>query len=434
MKLKPGKEKRARWRSDLGFDVWARCAPSADGKAREVLCDRFISEAIEANGLVCAGGVFGPAANGDQLHVVVLKEREYTSCSNRDRGRVERWLRSQAGIIEHRVGELTPTEEDYYDLDRRPTSLPRAPGKTELERANWLRQQAITSYREAVEVLGSSEVREAVAKLERSVRLAEAAVDEVAGPLIRKFGLPIEKSDPGGRLSDLQNFLHWDLGDQRSHRRGWRGSWLKTPLERALFDIDQLDEYETGIIHIPDMHEFERKLVRGSRVAIEEIQELLDVSPQSAVGKQLAGVAATRRKRDAKHEAARKKKPEWPKTQAALFTAARSVRAKAVVGDDQVERTIIPARLAKACGAQVLQDEVPVFLKKADERGYTDHDRSEWIGAHPALLWVSVPNTSWKAPVLAAVVPTNRCKIPCVGKDWLDDAVYRRHERKMEDE
>lgn len=435
MRLDSRNKARGEWRPDLGFEVWARCGPAIDQGTRESLADRFVEEAIEANNLVCGAGVFGPGARGGELRVVVMKEREYTSCTNRDRSRVERWLRSERAIAEHRVGPLTPTDRDGDRLG--PSApLPRAPGKTEAERANWLRAEAIAAYREAVEILARPSIRDAAEKLERSAELAEAAVDEVAYALVRKLRLSKDRKQAPNRMWDLRYFLEYSLDEasRPSHQRGVLTAWLKTPLSQSLRQVEYLDRPEVGVIDIPDAHEFERKLVWGTRVAIEELGKLLDIPRSSAAGRRLARAAANWREMDAKHQSAKEKKPEWPKHRAAVFTAAKSIRVQATLGEDDVARTIIPERLAKACGAAMLPAEIPVFLPRRDEDGHTDWNRSMWIAAHPALLWVSVPGTSWKAPVLAAVVATARCPVPRVGKDWLDDAVFRRHERKDQDE
>jgi hypothetical protein len=80
----------------------------------------------------------------------------------------------------------------------------------------------------------------------------------------------------------------------------------------------------------------------------------------------------------------------------------------------------------------VLPAEVPAQIPWRNAEGGVDWSRSRWVAAHPALVWVSVPKTQWKAPVLAAVVPTARCPVPILGDDWFDDAVVRRHARKEE--
>jgi uncharacterized protein YggL (DUF469 family) len=433
VKLKPGQKARGQWRPELGFAVWARCDPALDVRARKRLAERFLSEAIEGNRLVCGGGVFGPGARDTELRVVVVSEGHYESCTKRDRGRVQRWLRSQREVVEHRVGALVSTDHDYSMLEQR--RVPRARGANEAERALRLRLQAIAAYREAVEVLGTSEVRDALSKLERAAGLAEASVDAVAKPLCRKLGLSERKQTAHHRLWGLRNFLDSYMTAARSGRRRRPGFFgPRTKLEGALFDVVDLQRQELGVISIPDMHEVERKLVWGSRVAIDEIEKLLDAPARSATGSQLARAVRIRRERARQEAVQWSKKPGWPQKRTVIFAAQSSVRATAVLGETGVDRTIIPARLAKACGAELLAIDVPVFLEKRNRKGYTDWDRSTWIGAQPALLWVSVPNTPWKAPVLAAVVPTARCPVPQVGTDWLDDAVFRRHERKDEHE
>ncbi len=433
MRLKPGEKARGRWRPELGFEVWARGDPALNGKAKDALTDRFIVEAIEANRLVCGGGVFGGRGEkGNELSVVVVKEREYASCTNRDRGRVEHWLASQPGIVEARVGPLVPADREGYKLDR--PALPRPEGKNELERALWFRKEAIGAYRKAAAVLGRPEIREAERNLERSVELVQAGVDEVGRALFRKLDLPLRRKSVRDRQHEITSFFDYDL-QKIMHPKRRRVSLGRTPLQRALSDVThELDRADAGVIDIPDMHEFERNLVGGSRTAIDEMRRLIAASSSSTIGKQLREAAGVRRDKERKERASKRaeKKPRWPRKHTAVFAAQHEVRATAVIGEDHVDRTIIPDRLARACGAELLPLEVPVFLRKRDDEGYTDWDRSRWIGARPALVWVSVPRTPWKAPVLAAVVPTARCPLPQIGKDWFQDAVERRHEQRDE--
>jgi hypothetical protein len=83
-----------------------------------------------------------------------------------------------------------------------PSSIPSIPAR---------RKQAIAAYREAVEVLGTPEVRDALSKLERSADLAEASVDAVAKALRRKLGLSERKQTAHDRLWALQYFLDSEM-------------------------------------------------------------------------------------------------------------------------------------------------------------------------------------------------------------------------------
>jgi hypothetical protein len=398
---------------------------------RRALLERLLSDVISPLRLVCGGGLTWQGASGDELRVLLVRDREESSCTDRDRKRVVRWLGSEPSIVEYRVGPLRPTEGDPAgSTDRVPR--PRALGRTPMERAARFREEALVAYREAAAILGRPETVLAAEKLVRSAALADAALREVTLPLLRRLGLL--KGSPAGRDlgSELCSFLDLDLHERiRRTRDGLRRRGEpRTPLEEALWMVARLEDCECGVIQIPDLHDFERKLVWGTRVVVNGVGELLEAGPGSELGKRLAEAAARRRTHASRERARRTQKPRWPQTREVLFMAASSAKVEAVVGEDHVARTLLPTALAKACGAEVLPAEVPAQIPWRNAEGGVDWIRSRWVAAHPALVWVSVPKTQWKAPVLAAVVPTARCPVPILGDDWFDDAVVRRHERK----
>lgn len=420
MRLSHGKKARRDSHVELGFEVLIRCDLAFDHKAKALLADRFLAEAMWANRLVCGGGAFG-GDEGNELRVVVVKEYQDASCTDRDRGRIERWLAAQAGIARFRIGPLVPAETEGYRLDRPP--LPRPPGKRALDRAVWFREEAIALYQRAAAVLGRPEIQEAGRNLERSVELVHAAVEEVGGALFRKLGIPPLRAGEGTSFVDVaQDAIMPGLFDPRRK------------LQAALRDVTSgLDRGGTSVIDIPDIHAVEQKLVGGSRDVIDELRKLVSARTRSPLEEQIVLAAERHRERE-RQGSNKRKQPDWPRERVAVFMAERSVRETAVLGENYVERTIISQRLAKACGADVLSVEVPVFIRKGDDKGHLDLHGSRWVAAHPALVWISVPGTAWKAPVLAAVVPTARCPVPRVGQDWLQDAVHRPHEHPDEDE
>ncbi len=270
MRVTPGVKARGRWLPALGFKVSARGDATLDRRARKALAERFVLEAIEANGLLCGGGVFGPGATMVDLGVLVVSARTWKSCTNRDRLRVGRWLAAQHGIVDVRVGALVATGDDYR-YERPKLSRPR--GGNPLERARRLRAEALVAYRAAAEVLSRPEVRLAVGRLNLSAALAEAALDEVLRPVLRKLGPSKRKPETDSdRNWDLANRLEHALDEPAPHGRH-RARWKE--LSHALYLVRELYHFDGDVICIPDLHEFERNLVPGSRVAIEEAWGLL---------------------------------------------------------------------------------------------------------------------------------------------------------------
>ena len=60
---------------------------------------------IEANGLVCGGGVFGPGAISDVIDIVVAKDREQKPCTAADRRAVRIARRGRSGQLKMRLVE-----------------------------------------------------------------------------------------------------------------------------------------------------------------------------------------------------------------------------------------------------------------------------------------------------------------------------------------
>lgn len=89
----------------LGFDLDFRVDTALSHQAADDLFDRFINEAIEANGLVCGGG-------GDlyAMHFYVLGSsgHRYRSATETQQEQVSQWLtdRRPDGVIDFQVGSL----------------------------------------------------------------------------------------------------------------------------------------------------------------------------------------------------------------------------------------------------------------------------------------------------------------------------------------
>lgn len=89
----------------LGFDLDFRVDTALSHQAAEALFDRFINEAVEANGLVCGGG-------GDlyAMHFYVLgcPGHRYRSATATQQEQVSQWLadRRPDGVIDFQVGSL----------------------------------------------------------------------------------------------------------------------------------------------------------------------------------------------------------------------------------------------------------------------------------------------------------------------------------------
>jgi uncharacterized protein len=85
---------------ELGFEVCFRVADDISDEAFDGIVDPFISQAIEANGLLCGGGGKKP-----EWGVFVTLDRR-GSATEAHRQAVQRWLTARPEVKEIRVGPL----------------------------------------------------------------------------------------------------------------------------------------------------------------------------------------------------------------------------------------------------------------------------------------------------------------------------------------
>lgn len=93
------KKKRVGEFRELGFRVQFE-TPGMSTEQEEALCDRWLEEAVEANGLIC-GGAFGP----EQWDGFVQLDHR-GSATDEHRQAVTKWLESQAQIKKVQVSPL----------------------------------------------------------------------------------------------------------------------------------------------------------------------------------------------------------------------------------------------------------------------------------------------------------------------------------------
>jgi uncharacterized protein len=85
---------------ELGFMIEAQLAGSPSEAERNALLHRFLSEAIEANGLAFGGGY------GDDFSGFVVSGKAYGKVDENHRALVQAWLGKQAALSDVKVGEL----------------------------------------------------------------------------------------------------------------------------------------------------------------------------------------------------------------------------------------------------------------------------------------------------------------------------------------
>lgn len=100
MRRRLRKKRRVAEFTQLGVNVRFSVEGHLSLSAVDDLWDRFIVEAIEANGLFCAGGG-GPT----DWHFLVYPQGR-RSATEGDAGRVERWLEKQGQISRFSIGSF----------------------------------------------------------------------------------------------------------------------------------------------------------------------------------------------------------------------------------------------------------------------------------------------------------------------------------------
>lgn len=95
---------------ELAFEVMADVSESARQGDPEALLDRFLQEAIEANGLLMAGAI-----DDYQLSAYVLLNAARGSVTAEQREAVENWLHASADFENVRVG---PLRDAWYGVDQ----------------------------------------------------------------------------------------------------------------------------------------------------------------------------------------------------------------------------------------------------------------------------------------------------------------------------
>ena len=89
---------------EMGFEVHFRVSEAVSDVALDAFWDRFIGEAIEANGLACGGGC------GREWSIFVTTDGR-GSATEEQRALVERWLRQRGDVENVSVGAL---EDAWY--------------------------------------------------------------------------------------------------------------------------------------------------------------------------------------------------------------------------------------------------------------------------------------------------------------------------------
>lgn len=84
---------------EFGFLITFSLSSEIDGKSENAFVDRFLAEAIEANGLVFGGGI-GETTEG----FATLNKRG--TAIEEHRQQVKNWLSAQAEVSNIKVGEL----------------------------------------------------------------------------------------------------------------------------------------------------------------------------------------------------------------------------------------------------------------------------------------------------------------------------------------
>jgi uncharacterized protein YggL (DUF469 family) len=85
---------------ELGFEVRFRAVDDLSGEAFDNVADAFISQAIEANGLICGGGGKKP-----EWEVFVTLDRR-GSATETHRQAVQQWLATRPEVTTSQVGPL----------------------------------------------------------------------------------------------------------------------------------------------------------------------------------------------------------------------------------------------------------------------------------------------------------------------------------------
>lgn len=92
---------------ELGFEICFRAAEDISEETFDNVVDAFISQAIEANGLICGGGGRKP-----EWEVFVTLDRR-GSATEMHRQTVQRWLATYPEISTTQVGPLVDAWYEY---------------------------------------------------------------------------------------------------------------------------------------------------------------------------------------------------------------------------------------------------------------------------------------------------------------------------------
>jgi len=92
----------------MGFEVRYRIAPQVPETERDELLWKFITEAVEPNGLAAGGG------GGEEHSFFVVSARNRASATNSQRLALREWLAKCSGIVESEVG---PLRDAWYGWD-----------------------------------------------------------------------------------------------------------------------------------------------------------------------------------------------------------------------------------------------------------------------------------------------------------------------------
>lgn len=111
MKKRLRKKKRVGEFRELGFRVQF-ATPGMSSEQEEALCDRWLEEAIESNGLIC-GGAFGP----EEWDGFVQLDRR-GSATEEHRKAIQKWLESQSQVKKVQVSPLVDAWYGPFDGQR----------------------------------------------------------------------------------------------------------------------------------------------------------------------------------------------------------------------------------------------------------------------------------------------------------------------------
>lgn len=87
---------------ELGFAIRAQIDAALSQDEQEAMLDRFVEDAVEANGMLCVSGIHG------EFWGWIFSARQYTSVTEEQRATVRTWLAGQSALTAVQVGPQAP--------------------------------------------------------------------------------------------------------------------------------------------------------------------------------------------------------------------------------------------------------------------------------------------------------------------------------------